>query len=220
MTDVIVMDGDRASAPRREPGIAQPPPAAGEADLLGFVELLFFGYRDFTAESDAVLARLALGRAHHRVLHFVHWMPGQRVIDLLDVLKITKQSLARVLKALIDTGLIEQREGPSDRRERLLYSTAAGRALAEDLAQRQMTRIEAALAAAGVDGRGAVQRFLEALIADPAGIREKARARLAQHPPAAAAAGDRGCGQTNAPDDPAGCGGPAGRKSEATGPTF
>lgn len=177
------MDGGRSHRSRpSNAAAAHAVPTAPAADMLGFVELLFFGYRDFTAESDAVLAKLDLGRAHHRVLHFVHWMPGQRVIDLLDVLKITKQSLARVLKALIDTGLIEQREGPNDRRERLLYSTAAGQALAEDLARLQTERIEVALAAAGVDGHAAVQRFLEALITDPVKTRAMANARLAQQP--------------------------------------
>lgn len=150
-------------------------------DPLGCVELLFFAYRDFTAEADAVLAGLGLGRAHHRVLHFVHWMPGQRVIDLLDTLQITKQSLARVLKVLIEAGLIEQKLGESDRRERLLYSTVTGAELAEKLAEVQIARIGQALTAAGAgdedQGQRAVQRFLEALSADPARPRRVAAAR-------------------------------------------
>ncbi len=78
-------------------------------------------------DPDEVLAKLGFGRAHHRVLHFVNRNPGMKVADLLDVLKITKQSLGRVLKQLIDEGYIVQREGANDRRQRLLYVTPAGR---------------------------------------------------------------------------------------------
>src|ERR1700741_4435903 len=85
-----------------------------------FVELLFFAYRDFTRETDAVLAEFGLGRAHHRVLHFVNRNRGLRVADLREVLKITKQSLARVLKQLVDEGWIAQQTGVDDRRERRL----------------------------------------------------------------------------------------------------
>ena len=87
-------------------------PAPGpDPQLITFVELLFFAYRDFTREADAVLAEFGLGRAHHRVLHFVNRHPGLRVADLLDILKITKQSLARVLKQLVDEGWIVQKAG-------------------------------------------------------------------------------------------------------------
>src|SRR6185295_15115808 len=96
------------------------PAASPDPHLLTFVELLFFAYRDFTPEADAVLAEFELGRAHHRVLHFVNRNPGLRVADLLDVLKITKQSLARVLKQLIDEGWITSTAGDQDRRERRL----------------------------------------------------------------------------------------------------
>jgi DNA-binding MarR family transcriptional regulator len=165
---------------RPNAGTSEPISTVTSPDLLGFVELLFFGYRDFTAEADTVLAEYGYGRAHHRVLHFVHWVPGQRVIDLLDMLKITKQSLARVLKSLIDGGLVEQRSSASDKRERLLYSTPAGDALAERLARLQMIRIEQALAAAGVEAHGVVQRFLEALIADPERTRAMTSVRRAR----------------------------------------
>ena len=96
--------------------------------LITFVELLFFAYRDFTREADAVLAEFGLGRAHHRVLHFVNRHPGLRVADLLEILKITKQSLARVLKQLVDEGWIVQKAGERDRRQRLLYATEKGAA--------------------------------------------------------------------------------------------
>ena len=94
--------------------------ASPDPHLLTFVELLFFAYRDFTGEADAVLAEFGLGRAHHRVLHFVNRHPGLRVADLLEILKITKQSLARVLKQLVDEGWIVQKAGERDRRQRLL----------------------------------------------------------------------------------------------------
>src|SRR6202451_386973 len=75
------------------------------------IELLFFAYRDFVGDPDDVLATLGFGRAHHRVLHFINRNPGMKVADLLDVLKITKQSLGRVLKQLVDDGYVTQREG-------------------------------------------------------------------------------------------------------------
>src|SRR5690242_21672382 len=93
------------------------------------IELLFFAYRDFVGDPDEVLAKLGFGRAHHRVLHFVNRNPGMKVAELLEVLKITKQSLGRVLKQLIDEGYIVQKEGANDRRQRLLYvSPEIGRA--------------------------------------------------------------------------------------------
>jgi len=102
-----------------------------EAKLLEFAELLFFAYRDFTRDPDAILKDFGFGRAHHRVLHFVNRHSGLRVADLLDLLNITKQSLGRVLKQLIDQGYIEQQAGSVDRRERLLFPTETGRALAD-----------------------------------------------------------------------------------------
>src|SRR5512134_644652 len=119
-------------------GASEPSRAAQEdashAELVACMELLFFAYRDFTGGADAVLEEYGFGRAHHRVLHFVHRNPGLRVADLLDILKITKQSLARVLKQLIDKGFIVQRAGNQDRRERLLTVTAKGARLADKLA--------------------------------------------------------------------------------------
>ncbi len=133
---------------------------------LSIIELLFFAYRDFTSDPDQILAEYGFGRAHHRILHFVNRMPGLTVAELLEVLKITKQSLARVLKQLIDTGHIIQVQGLRDRRQRELYPTAKGRALALALARPQSRRIDAALQAAGPDDRTAVERFLKAMV-DP-----------------------------------------------------
>ena len=128
------------------------------------IELLFFAYRDFVSDPDEVLAKLGFGRAHHRVLHFVNRNPGMKVAELLDVLKITKQSLGRVLKQLIDESYIVQKEGASDRRQRLLYVTAAGEALAVKLAGLQTTRIARVLAELGPGAREAACRFLAGMI--------------------------------------------------------
>src|SRR5579885_2604491 len=98
------------------------------------IELLFFAYRDFVGDPDEVLSRLGFGRAHHRVLHFVNRNPGMKVADLLDILNITKQSLGRVLKQLIDEGYVVQKPGANDRRQRLLYASPAGETLAMKLA--------------------------------------------------------------------------------------
>ena len=135
-----------------------------EAQLHEFAELLFFAYRDFTGDPDAILKDFGFGRAHHRVLHFVNRHAGLRVADLLDILNITKQSLSRVLKQLIDQGYIEQQAGASDRRERLLFTTERGKQLAERLAAPQFVRLNEALNAAGPEAETAIRRFLEAMI--------------------------------------------------------
>ena len=132
--------------------------------MVAFVELLFFAYRDFTGEADEVLAEFDLGRAHHRVLHFVNRHPGLRVADLLDILKITKQSLARVLKQLVDRGYVLQQAGPQDRRERLLFLTGKGRELANQLAQLQCARVAAALTEAGDETGAETRGFLTGMI--------------------------------------------------------
>jgi DNA-binding MarR family transcriptional regulator len=128
------------------------------------IELLFFAYRDFVGDPDEVLAKLGFGRAHHRVLHFVNRNPGMKVAELLDVLKITKQSLGRVLKQLVDEGYIVQKEGANDRRQRLLYVSPAGESLAFKLAGLQTTRIARVLAELGPDARDAARRFLAGMI--------------------------------------------------------
>ena len=140
--------------------------ALTEGDGIDFalIELLFFAYRDFTSDPDQILADYGFGRAHHRILHFVNRMPGLTVAELLDVLKITKQSLARVLKQLIDTGHIIQVQGPRDRRQRELYPTAKGRTLALDLARPQSRRIREALKEAEPGDRQTVERFLKAMV--------------------------------------------------------
>ena len=153
-----------SAKPRRNGGPARKRAALPEAKLLEFAELLFFAYRDFTRDPDAILKDFGFGRAHHRVLHFVNRHSGLRVADLLDILTITKQSLSRVLKQLIGKGYIVQQAGSSDRRERLLFPTEKGRALAERLAAPQLVRLSEALKAAGPGAEAALRRFLESMV--------------------------------------------------------
>ena len=127
------------------------------------IEGLFFAYRDFISDPDAILEMSGFGRAHHRVVHFVNREPGMTVADLLDTLKITKQSLARVLKQLIDCGYIQQVAGPEDRRQRKLYPTRTGRELALALAEPQSRRIARAFEDMDADDRRAVVRFLSGM---------------------------------------------------------
>src|SRR5258708_39015771 len=115
MTDINISGPKRANPADSHPGAPPPEP------IWDIIELLFFAYRDFVSDPDDVLTRLNFGRAHHRVLHFVNRHPGMMVADLLDVLKITKQSLGRVLKQLVDEGYVLQKEGETDRRQRLVF---------------------------------------------------------------------------------------------------
>lgn len=140
------------------------------------IELLFFAYRDFTGEADDVLAELGFGRAHHRVLHFVNRNPGLRVADLLGILRITKQSLARVLKQLVDQGYVVQAAGKHDRRERRLALTEKGSALARRLVALQAARIAEALAATGEGADVSTRQFLFAMIG--AGERDEVAALI------------------------------------------
>jgi DNA-binding MarR family transcriptional regulator len=147
-----------------------------EGDLRwDIIELLFFAYRDFVGDADHELEVFGFGRAHHRVMHFVYRYPGLKVADLLDVLRITKQSLGRVLKQLLDEGYIVQKTGNNDRRQRLLFATAKGEALVDKLAGLQTKRIDRALADVGPANAETVRRFLRAMIDrdDPDKVLEK-----------------------------------------------
>ena len=148
---------------------AAPPASAGaqEPPMFELIELLFFAYRDFVSDADRLLETIGFGRAHHRVLHFVSRQPGLTIAELLDILRITKQSLSRVLKELLDNGFVEQRAGVSDRRQRLLFPTERGRRLALDLAQLQSARFSRALADLPAAARAGAIEFFLALI-DPA----------------------------------------------------
>src|SRR5436305_13625037 len=146
------------------PGAGGPADGARATLRWDIIELLFFAYRDFVGDADHVLEEFGFGRAHHRVIHFVHRYPGLKVADLLDVLRITKQSLGRVLKQLLDEGYIVQKAGAKDRRERLLFATAKGEALVARLAGLQTDRINNALAPLDAEGADTVRQFLRAMI--------------------------------------------------------
>jgi DNA-binding MarR family transcriptional regulator len=145
---------------------AATPATAPTEPVWDIIELLFFAYRDFVGDPDQVLGPLGFGRAHHRVLHFVNRNPGMKVADLLDILNITKQSLGRVLKQLVDQGYVVQKEGAQDRRQRLLYVTPKGETLALKLAGLQTVRINRAFAQLGPGAHEAARRFLTAVIDD------------------------------------------------------
>jgi DNA-binding MarR family transcriptional regulator len=134
--------------------------------MVSCIELFYFAYRNFTGDPDTILEQYGFGRAHHRVLHFVHRNPGLKVAQLLDILKITKQSLARVLKQLVDEGFIIQRAGDEDRRERRLYVSAKGARLTDKLTQIQVKRLQNALSDVGPDGERIARQFLFAMISE------------------------------------------------------
>ncbi|HEX3863430.1 MAG TPA: MarR family transcriptional regulator [Stellaceae bacterium] len=156
MTDVKFPDGKAAAdlrAPREE--------AVREG-----IELLFFAYRDFTAEPDAILEQYGFGRAHHRVVHFVGRHPQMTVGDLLDILRITKQSLNRVLGQLVRRGFVVQHRGVEDRRQRLLELTESGRELERQLSEPQRDRVGAAYRKAGTQAVEGFRKVLLGIIAD------------------------------------------------------
>ena len=135
-----------------------------EEDLREAIELLFFAYRDFTAEPDAILAQYSFGRAHHRVIYFVGRNPGITVNDLLSILRITKQSLNRVLRQLIQEEFIRQTSDPNDRRLRRLNLTKVGTKLEADLTKRQSIRIAEAYRAAGSPAINGFRKILRGII--------------------------------------------------------
>jgi len=135
-----------------------------DEELRQAIELMFYAYRDFTAEPDAILAEYGFGRAHHRVIYFVGRHPGMTVSQLLDILKITKQSLARVLRQLVDEGFVEQRPDAADGRRRLLYLCPPGDELEALLTARQGRRIAGAYGAAGSDAINGFRRILRGII--------------------------------------------------------
>ncbi len=130
------------------------------------IELFFFAYRDFVGDPDRVLAELGFGRAHHRILHFVDRNPGLTIAELLDILRITKQSLNRVLKELVGQRFINVAPGEADRRQRHLKVTPTGAALAGRLAAIQGERVRGALQHCPPDVRPAVEAWLTAMIDD------------------------------------------------------
>lgn len=135
------------------------------------IEAMFFAYRGFTADPDRILDNYAYGRAHHRALHFIQRSPGTTVNRLLTILGVTKQSLNRVLRALIDDGLVESRVGQKDKRERHLYLTETGARLERELSDAQRARMRAAYRSAGPAAVAGFRQVLEAMM-DPDLLRE------------------------------------------------
>lgn len=158
---------------------APDPLSPSDAEVRQGIELLYFAHRDFTAEPDAILAQYGFGRAHHRVVHFVGRHPRIPVGELLGILRITKQSLGRVLGALVRQGFVVERPGDRDRRQRLLELTGAGKALEEQLSAPQRTRIAAAYQKAGGTAVEGFRRVLLRVVADAAD-----RRRFEPDPPA------------------------------------
>lgn len=130
------------------------------------IEAMFFAYRGFTADPDRILEAHGYGRAHHRAIHFIHRAPGTTVNNLLAILGVTKQSLNRVLRALVEDGLVESRVGHRDKRERHLFLTESGAALEQKLSDAQRERMRAAYRAAGPVAVAGFRQVLEAMM-DP-----------------------------------------------------
>ncbi|PIE07896.1 MAG: MarR family transcriptional regulator [Rhodobacterales bacterium] len=130
------------------------------------IEAMYFAYRGFTADPDRILEQQGYGRAHHRALHFIRRSPGTTVNNLLSILGVTKQSLNRVLRTLIDEGLVEARVGTRDKRERHLHLTTTGAALERALSQVQTERMRAAYRKAGPEAVRGFRVVLEAMM-DP-----------------------------------------------------
>lgn len=130
------------------------------------IEAMFFAYRGFTADPDKILSNHAYGRAHHRAIHFINRSPGTTINNLLSILGVTKQSLNRVLRALIEDGLVESRVGKRDKRERHLYLTDEGQALERALSDAQRARMRAAYRAVGPEAVSGFRQVLEAMM-DP-----------------------------------------------------
>ena len=130
-----------------------------ERELRSSIELFYYAYRAFTSGPDHILERRGLARVHHRILYFVGRNPGMPVSALLDILKITKQSLSRVLGQLVRQGFVQQRQG-ADRRQRLLELTPQGADLERRLTEDQRALVARAYRAAGAE---AVEGFRKVL---------------------------------------------------------
>ena len=150
-----------------------PGPGGGESllfltdeQLRKGIEAMFFAYRGFTADPDRILEDLDYGRAHHRAMHFIHRSPGTTVNNLLNILGVTKQSLNRVLRGLIEDGLVDSRVGKEDKRERHLFLTERGAELERALSDAQRARMRAAYRAAGPAAVQGFRQVLEAMM-DP-----------------------------------------------------
>ena len=131
------------------------------------LDLLFVAARDVAGKSAAVLAQAGLGRAHARALHFIARNPGLSVAELLGFLKITKQSLNRVMGDLLAGGFVERKTGMQDRRTRSLQLTPAGKVLADAVWSAQRPLLAAAFKAAGQEAVGGYRKVLIGMAGDP-----------------------------------------------------
>jgi DNA-binding MarR family transcriptional regulator len=175
MADINLPTGEARADPAGDPR------APGEEAVRQGIELLFFAYRDFTAEPDAILEQYGFGRAHHRVVHFVGRRPQMTVGELLGILRITKQSLNRVLGQLVRQGFIVQQRGARDRRQRLLELTETGRELERRLSAPQRARVGAAYRKAGTQAVEGFRKVLLGIIADEVDRRRFKPARPQRH---------------------------------------
>lgn len=163
-SDVLKVDRPLADPPVKP---APAVPADRPAPMYDLIELFFFAYRDFVGDADRLLETYGFGRAHHRVIYFVTRRPGLTIAELLEILRITKQSLNRVLRELLDKKFIEARAGAMDRRRRQLYATPDGERLAVRLAQVQTKRFSAALATLDESAAATAAAFLQAMMDAP-----------------------------------------------------
>lgn len=152
---------------RTDEDVVDVPISSSDIPQLANITQFFFAYRGFTADADRILNEIGFGRAHHRALFFVCRKPGMNVAELLQILAITKQSLARVLRELVQKGYIVQKPGAADRRQRLLYPTCSGSELMLALSQLQSSRLSNAIKVSGVDDIDQISRFLDAMIDPP-----------------------------------------------------
>lgn len=163
---------DARPEPRPAPGRGEQLLYLTDEQLRQGIELMFFAYRDFTADPDRILEEFGYGRAHHRAIHFINRAPGLTVQGLLDILGVTKQSLNRVLRQLIADGMVQNRIGREDRRQRLLSLTDKGAALEQRLSEAQRARVRRAYREAGPEAVAGFRRVLERMIEE--GAREQA----------------------------------------------
>ncbi len=161
MSDVLTdpaAEASQAGDARRDidPALAQ----LDDEQLIQAIEMLFYAYRDFTSDPDEILKAYGFGRAHHRAVHFIGRNPGMTVAELLAILKVTKQSLSRVLSQLVAEEYVRQVKGSRDRRQRLLYLTEKGETLFARLSGPQKARFARAFRNAGADAVAGYRKVL------------------------------------------------------------
>ena len=126
-----------------------------------FIELIFYVYRETYNDPKKILKKYNFGTAHHRAIHLIERHEGISVSGLLNRLKITKQSLNRVLKELIKNKTIFMKIGKVDSRQRLIYLNKNGKKLSDEIFVEQKKRIYNALKTSDSDS---VSKFKDILI--------------------------------------------------------